>query len=147
MKNTVKFISKITVIHVITYIICGLIFMQVFDYQSILAQADMRDTNSLIVGLAPVFQIFRGILFGVVLWFFRESFFNRKYGWLILWMMIVIMGIINTPATSPGSIEYLIYYEPSNEPWNLEVGGMLEILYQTFLFSVLFFGTVKPLRK
>lgn len=144
MKYAVKFISKITIIHVMTYIICGMIFMHVFDYQSTLSQAGMRDTNSLIVGLAPVFQIFRGILFGIVLWFFKESFINRKYGWLILWMMIVIVGIINTPATSPSSIEYLIYYEPSNELWNLEVGGMLEILCQTFLFSVLSFWAVKP---
>lgn len=147
MKKAVQFISKITIIHIITYIICGMIFMQVFDYQSTLSQAGMRDTNSLIVGLAPVFQILRGILFGIILWLFRDSFINKKYGWLILWMMIVIVGIINTPATSPGSIEYLIYYEPSNEPWNLEVGGMLEILSQTFLFSVLSFWAVKQCRK
>ncbi len=45
--------------------------MQLFDYQSTLSQAGMRDTNS--------------------------------------------------------SIEYFIYCECINEPWNLEIGGMLEI--------------------
>ena len=137
-----KFIFKITIIHVITYTICGMIFMQLFDYHSTLDQAGMRDTNSLIVGLAPVIQIIRGGAFGIVLWVLRNSFVHNKYGWLIIWMMIVIVGIINTPSTSPGSIEYLIYCKPINEPWNLEVGGMIEILMQTFLFSIFSFKAV-----
>ena len=96
----------------ITYIACGTIFMKLFDYQSTLSQAGMRDTDSLIVGLAPVFQILRGVLFGIVLWLFRNSFIHSKYGWLLILVMIVIVGIFNTPATAPGSIEYFIYYEP-----------------------------------
>lgn len=143
-KERNKFIFKVTIIHLITYVACGILFMQIFDYQSTLGAAGMRDTNSLIVGLAPLFQIFRGLLFGIVLWIIRDSFINNKYGWLIIWFIIIIVGIFNTPATSPGSIEYFIYYEPSNEPWNLEVGGMLEVLTQTFIFSALSFVAVKP---
>ncbi|WP_034440005.1 hypothetical protein [Clostridium ihumii] len=142
LKERSKFIFKITIIHIITYVVCGIIFMTLFDYQSTLAQAGMRDTNSLIVGLAPVFQIVRGALFGIVLWVFRNSFINSKYGWLIIWMMIVIVGLVNTPSTAPGSIEYFIYYKPVIEPWNLEIGGMIEILTQTFLFSVISFKSV-----
>lgn len=142
LKERSKFIFKITIVHIITYVVCGIIFMTLFDYQSTLAQAGMRDTNSLIVGLAPVFQIVRGVLFGIVLWLFRNSFINSKYGWLIIWMMIVIVGIVNTPSTAPGSIEYFIYYKPVSEPWNLEIGGMVEILTQTFLFSVISFKSV-----
>lgn len=142
LKERNKFIFKITIIHIITYVACGIIFMTLFDYQSTLSQAGMRDTNSLIVGLAPAFQILRGVLFGIVLWLLRNSFMHSKYGWLIIWMMIVIVGIFNTPSTAPGSIEYFIYYEPVGEPWNLEIGGMIEILTQTFLFSVISFKSV-----
>ncbi|MEA5012630.1 MAG: hypothetical protein VB100_13030 [Angelakisella sp.] len=136
VKEPIKFITKVTLVHVVTYVLCGILFMLLFNYQSTLAQAGMRDTNSLIVGLAPVFQIFRGILFGIVLWLYRDSFVDKKHGWLILWAMIAVIGIINTPATSPGSIEYFIYYDLSGIQWNLEIGGTLEILTQTLLFSV-----------
>jgi hypothetical protein len=142
-----KVIFKVTIIHIITYVICGITYMQVFDYQSTLSQIGMRDTNSLIVGLAPVFQIVRGFLFGIVLWVLRNSFVNNKYGWLIIWGLIVIVGIFNTPSTSPGSIEYFIYCEPTNEPWNLAFGGMLEILTQTFLFSIFSFKAFTSLIK
>ena len=147
LKERGKFIFKITIIHIITYVICGIIFMLLFDYQSTLSHAGMRDTNSLIVGLSPVFQIVRGALFGIVLWLFRNSFINSKYGWLLIWVMIVIVGIFNTPSTAPGSIEYFIYYEPVSELWNLDIGGMLEILTQTFLFSTISFFVVKPRTK
>lgn len=147
LKERGKFIFKITIIHIITYVVCGIIFMLLFDYQSTLSHAGMRDTNNLIVGLAPVFQIVRGALFGIVLWLFRNSFINSKYGWLIIWMMIVIVGIFNTPSTAPGSIEYFIYYEPVSEFWNLDIGGMLEILTQTFIFSTISFYVVKPRTK
>lgn len=147
LKERNKFIFKITIIHIITYVVCGITFMLLFDYQSTLSDAGMRDTNSLIVGLAPVFQILRGALFGIVLWLFRNSFINNKYGWLIIWVMIVIVGIFNTPSTAPGSIEYFIYYEPVSELWNLDLGGMLEILTQTFLFSTISFYAVKPRTK
>lgn len=147
LKERGKFIFKITIIHIITYVICGIIFMLLFDYQSTLSHAGMRDTNSLIVGLSPVFQIVRGVLFGIVLWLFKNSFINSKNGWLLIWVMIVIVGIFNTPSTAPGSIEYFIYYEPVSELWNLDIGGMLEILTQTFIFSTISFYVVKPRTK
>lgn len=50
--------------------------------------------------------------------------------------VIAIVGIFNTPATSPDSIEALIYLQPTGEPLNTSIGGTLEILVQTLLFSV-----------
>ena len=137
MREKLKFISIITIIHVLTYIACGILFMTLFDYQSALEVTEgMRDTNSTIVMLAPVFQIGRGILFGIALWLFRSAFAGKKHGWLILWTILLVIGIFNTPATSPGSIEELIYCVPSAVSWNLDFGGMLEILSQTLLFSI-----------
>ena len=95
-KKIVPFILKVTVIHVLTYIACGMLSMALFHYESSVSQIGMRDTNSLIVGLAPLFQILRGCLFGVVLWLVKDTFLSRKNGWLIIWMLILILGVINT---------------------------------------------------
>ena len=67
-KKNFKFIIKVMLIHVITYIVCGIIFSMLFKYQSSLVNTEhMRDMNNIIVQLAPVFQIFRGLLFGLIL--------------------------------------------------------------------------------
>lgn len=140
-KKKTKFFLKVTITHVLTYIACGIIFSQIFGYQNSLADAGMRDMDSIIVGLAPLFQIIRGLLFAVVLWWIKDAFIEKRYGWLKLWIILMILGIFNTPGTSPGSIEGFIYLLPANEPLSLQIGGLLEILTQTFLFS--FFVTFK----
>lgn len=144
MEEKIRFILKVTIIHVLTYIVCGMFSMILFDYDSSVTQIGMRDTNSLIVGLAPLFQIIRGCLFGVVLWIVRDAFISKQNGWLIIWLLILILGIFNTPATSPGSIEYFIYCEPISSPWKIEWGGLIEILVQTFFFSAISFHFIKP---
>ena len=136
MKERIVFIAKITVIHVITYILCGILFMTIFHYGSNMTEIGMRPVDSLIVGLAPVFQIIRGILFGIALWLFRVAYISKKIGWLVLWVILVILGILNTPGTGAGSIERIIYYEGGAEFWNLMGGGMLEVLTQMLLFSI-----------
>lgn len=136
-KEKRNFILKVTIAHVLTYIVCGMVFSQIFGYQNSLSDAGMRDMNSIIVGLAPLFQIIRGLLFAIVLWMIRDVFMNKKYGWLKLWIILIILGIFNTPGTAPGSIEGFIYLLPSNEPLSLQIGGMMEILIQTLIFSII----------
>lgn len=136
MKEKLAFGTKVTVAHVLTYTLCGFAAMFLFDYQSSVEAIGMRPLDDPIVGLAPVFQIARGALFALVLWLIRPAFLERKHGWLVVWAVIAIVGIFNTPATSPGSIEALIYLKPTGEPLNTSIGGTLEILAQTLLFSV-----------
>ncbi len=132
-----KFFIKVTVAHVVTYIIFGMIFSQIFSYQNSLSDAGMRDMDSLIVGLAPLFQIVRGLLFAIVLWLIRDVFCGKRYGWLKVWTILIILGIFNTPGTAPGSIEGFIYLLPTDEPLSLQIGGLLEIVLQTLIFSIL----------
>ena len=141
--NKKNCILKVTLIHVVTYIVCGMLSMTLFDYQSSVEQIGMRDTNSLIVGLAPLFQIFRGFLFGIVLWIIRDAFISKKNGWLMIWIIILILGVFNTPATAPCSIEYFIYCEPVSGAAKVVFGGLIEILIQTFLFSIISFYAIK----
>lgn len=147
MKEMKNFILKVTIIHVITYIVCGMLSMMLFDYKSSVEQIGMRDTSSLIVSLAPLFQIVRGFLFGIVLWIIRDVFLSKKNGWLIIWIIILILGVFNTPATSPCSIEYFIYCEPASGTLKVVFGGLIEILMQTFLFSIISFYAVKHCKK
>ena len=135
MKEKLAFGAKVTVAHVLTYTLCGILAMTLFNYQSSVTAIGMRNTDDLMVQMAPLFQIARGALFALVLWLLRPAFMERKHGWLVVWATVAIAGIFNTPATSPGSIEALIYLEPAGEPLNTSVGGTVEILAQTLLFS------------
>lgn len=148
MKENLVFGAKVAVTHVLSYMLCGMLAMTLFDYQSTIESIGMRGTDDIMVQLAPVFQIARGALFAVVLWLIRPAFMERRHGWLVVWAVIAILGIFNTPATSPGSIEALIYLEPAGEPLNTSIGGTLEILTQTLLFSVVSVWWIKrPARR
>jgi hypothetical protein len=145
LKQNLKFIIKVMLIHVISYTVCGIIFSLLFKYQNSLVDTKhMRDMNNIIVQLSPVFQIFRGLLFGLVLLIIQNSILSKPYSCLKIWVILIIIGIFNTPATAPFSIEELIYYESSALAWNLEFGGLLEILTQTFIFSFFVSKLVKP---
>jgi hypothetical protein len=145
LKQNLKFIIKVMLIHVISYTVCGIIFSLLFKYQNSLVDTKhMRDMNNIIVQLSPVFQIFRGLLFGLVLLIIQNSILSKPYSCLKIWVILIIIGIFNTPATAPFSIEELIYYESSSLAWNLEFGGLLEILTQTFIFSFFVSKLVKP---
>jgi hypothetical protein len=139
MKGKVIFIGKVTVAHIVTYTLCGVIFMQIFDYMSFIqndpAWRSMED--DWIIRFVFLFQIVRGVLFGIVLLLMKDCFIDKKLGWLKLWAVIAILCIFNTSGTCPGSIEGFVYLVPSDEPLRVKLGGMLEILTQTLLFSLI----------
>lgn len=143
-KENFRFVSKITLIHLLTYTACGITFSMILKYQASLEVTEgFRDMNHIMVRLSPIFQVGRGILFGLVLLLIRNSFQGKKHDWLKLWFLIIAIEIFNTPATAPFSIEEFIYYEPSNIAWNLQLGGLAEILIQTLLFSFLSMRVIK----
>ena len=120
MNNNLRFILKITGIHILTYILCGIIFSTIFSYNSLFSMNGvdglMKGVGGVSTLLGPLVQVIRGILFGLVLLLFKDTFMGKKYGWLKLWAILSIIGIINTP----------------------------EILIQTLLFSYLL---AKPSKK
>ena len=144
MNNNLKFILKTTGIHVLTYILCGIIFSTIFDYHSLFTIEGVDDFMKEVGGsstlLGPLVQVIRGLLFGAVLLLFKDTFIGEKYGWLKLWAILSIIGIINTPSPAPFSIEGIIY---TKLPLEFHLKGAPEILIQTFLFSYLL---AKPTR-
>lgn len=129
-------VAKTTVVHTLTYFFIGLIAYNLFDYSAKFAEpaysAFMRPTTDPLVTAGLLFQPIRGALFGLVFYLLREVLFQRKEGWLIAWITLVVVGIISTFGPAPASIEGLVYSKlPIMGLW----GGQAEVLTQSFLLA------------
>ena len=81
----------------------------------------------------PLFQPIRGVLFGVVFYLLRDSCLGMKNGWVTMWIVLVVVGILSTFGAAPGSVERLIY---TTIPVSFQLGGgLLEVLVQALLLS------------
>lgn len=129
-------VLKATVTHTITYFVFGLLALVVFDYARLYAETElvhlMRPTTEPVVMAGPLFQPIRGALFGVLLYVLRDAFFGRRWGWLRLWLVLVVIGILGTPGPTPGSLEGMIY---TRIPLWVQLRGLPEVLLQTLAFS------------
>ncbi len=138
MKENARFISKVAGVHIITYLICGLVFSQLFNYEELFNLGNtkyfMREAYGLSSLIGPIFQIVRGILFGFILLLIKDSFLEKPYGWLKLWAVVAGLGIICTPGAAPASMEGIIY---SQLPLEFHLKVAPELLIQTLLFSIL----------
>ena len=138
----VRFFTKVILAHVTTYFIAGLIASQALHsehfeyYVEIMGFKPMDEINGLALMLG---QVVRGFLLGIVIWWFRDSIIGRKFAWLKLWGILVILGILNTYGPAHGSIEGLIYLDATRlegMPGNALL-SMLEVLIQPLLFSLI----------
>ena len=131
-------IAKTVVIHTLTYFAVGLIAFSLFKYSERFADpalsSFMRPTDDPLVRAGVLFQPIRGALFGLVFYLLRDVLFRQNNGWLIMWITLVVIGIISTFGTAAGSIEGFIYTKLSYKKglW----GGLIEVLSQSFLLSV-----------
>ncbi len=136
-KCFLMFAIRVMIVHTITYFIFGIIMSNVFDYGEIFKREIIRDymlpmdEHNIVLG--PFLQPLRGLIFAIGLWPFREVLIEKKRGWLYLWVLIVTMGILSTPAASPSSIEGVLY---SRLPMWYHLMGLPEILLQTLVFSI-----------
>jgi len=131
---------KSILLHSVTYFLAGWIAFNVSDYQGLFAipalTGFMRPTDSLWIMIGPLFQPLRGILFALAFYPLRESLFNRKYGWLVGWWLLVAIGIFSTYGPTPGSIEGLLY---TQVPLAAHLRGLPEVLVQSFVYSLVLF--------
>jgi hypothetical protein len=133
-------VARTAVAHTVTYFAVGLIAFGLFNYSERFADPAlsflMRQTDDPLVQASVLFQPIRGLLFGLVFYLLRDALFRQKNGWLVMWITLVVIGIIATFGTAPGSIEGLIYTKLAfTGLW----GGLAEVLSQSFLLSVLTF--------
>jgi hypothetical protein len=144
LQKFVSFTFKVIIVHALTYFIFGLIFSNLFNYGELFRQNVIKDfmrpIDSSAVLWGPLLQPVRGLIFALGIWPLRTFLLERKYGWLILWNIMVVFGIISTPAAAPCSIEGLIY---SKLPISYHLIGLPEILLQTLTFSFVLIWWVK----
>lgn len=130
------FAFKAIITHTLTYFIFGLVMSNVFDYDRLFQVEVIRDfmrpfESAGVIG--PVVQPVRGLLFAVALWPIRSLVLEKKLGWLYVWNILVMVGILSTPAAAPCSIEGAIY---SKLPLWYHLLGLPEIVLQTLVFSL-----------
>ena len=139
MKNskTFKYVMYVTLVHCLTYFLCGVIFSNLMNYSWWWQQPGVndyfRDYGGTANALGPFVQVIRGLLFAFILLPFREFFKAKKNGWLFLWLLFLGIGIIGPMSASPSSIEGVIY---SKLPLAFHFIGLPEVTIQTLLFSI-----------
>ena len=129
MPGLFELVWKSAVVHTASYFAIGATAFYVFNYGQAFETGNlatlMRPTSDPLVIAGPLFQPIRGALFAVVFWLLRDALFARANGWLILWAMLAIVGILNPFGPVPGSIEGAVYtyfsYEAMIHPSMIEV--------------------------
>ena len=134
-----RFFTKVTAAHVVTYFIFGLIAFNLFNYGDFTELLGFRPMEEITAAMIVLGQVARGILFGFAIWWIRDSVIDRKLGWLKLWGVLVILGIFNTYGPNMGSIEGMIFLDPTSfegVPAS-SLLSFLEITMQPLLFSII----------
>jgi hypothetical protein len=139
MKPTFLSITmKTTLTHTVTYFLMGLVALFLLGYADKYAHPDiavfMRQTTHPLVAAGPLLQVIRGVLFGIVVFLLRDVVLGRKQGWLTLWVVLVIVGVISPFGAAPASIEGMIY---TTLPLWFHINGLPEILLQSLLLAVI----------
>jgi len=139
MKTTLsKIILKTSVTHTVTYFLMGLAALAMLDYSVKYADPAvavlMRQTTDPLVAAGPLFQVIRGALFGVVVFLLQDLVLERKGGWLTLWVVLLVVGVISPFGAAPASIEGMIY---TTLPFWFHINGLPEILLQSLLLAVI----------
>jgi len=138
--------AKTVACHSITYMVMGALAYHFLHYADFINNpcSGMRPITSLWMILGVPLQVFRGVLFASVFYFFREQLFGRKNGWLLMAWLLVGIGILGTFAAPAGSLEGFIY---TTTPIWMQMRGYLEIVTQAMLLSALLCYWVNHPRK
>jgi hypothetical protein len=129
---------KAAIVHTASYFAVGLFALYVFNYAEAFTQgpeaAYMRPVSDPWVAAGPLFQPIRGFLFGAVFYLLRDAWFTRTHGWLVLWITLAVVGIINPFGPVQGSIEGFVYLSvPLASQFGL---GLIEVYGQSLLLAL-----------
>jgi len=134
------YVGRFSLIHVLTYVIAGLIFMKLQNYGNVFSKsegfANFRPLDSTIVRASALFQFLRGSFFALLLYPFYDTIIKNKHGWLMLFGLLWGLTFIGSVSATSGSIEGLIYTEI---PLAEHLIGIPEVTVQMLAFSWLFF--------
>ncbi len=133
------YLFRFAVVHTVIYIITGLIFQNYLNYDpqftSSVLYNNFREVDSFIIRFAPIFQLLRGVLIGLIIYPVYGSIVKSKYSWLKLFALLWGLTLIGAVAATPGSIEGFIY---TKIPIIEHLVSLPEVTLQAFLFSIIF---------
>jgi hypothetical protein len=134
--NLAGVISKTAIVHTVTYFVTGFVAFTLLDYTERFADPAvagfMRQGGDPWVASGPLFQVVRGALLGAAFYPVRELVFARKNGWLTLWSVLVVVGILAPFGAAPSSIEGMVY---TTLPMSFHLMGLPEVLTQALLLA------------
>jgi len=132
------FAFRVATAHFTTYLIVGLFALTLFNYHYWYSipplNAYMLPTDHPQISLGPLLNLIRGFITGLVLYPFRESFLERKYGWVHLWILFMGIGVFGTFGPAPGSFEGMLY---TVIPLWMQIAFLPETVIQALLMSII----------
>ena len=142
-------VVKTIVTHTVTYFLIGLAAFWCFGYARKFSEPGvrslMRQTDEPLVMAGPLFQPIRGLLFGFVFYLLRGPLFGARAGWLVLWSVLVVTGILGTFGPAPGSLEGLVY---TALPLRFHLESLPEIAFQSLaLAGLLWYWVNHPAKR
>ncbi len=124
--------------HTVTYFAMGVIAAILLGYTTRMIRPDVapiiRNITDPILIASPLFQPFRAALLAIVFYLLRDVLFSNRKGWLIMWCMLVVLGILTPFSASWGGIEGMIFFK--FPLWD-HIVGWPEVFSQTLLLSVI----------
>lgn len=135
--------------HTLTYFVVGVSSFFVLDYAAAFVAPEtagyLRPTTDALVMAGPIFQPVRGALLGSALWLVRDAVFAAPRGWLRIWAILLVVGVVSPFGAMPGSIEGLVY---TTWPVSAHLRLLPELVVQTGLLSWLLHSwVVRPDRR
>ena len=94
----------------------------------------MRPLDSKWIAAGPALQVIRGLIFALALYPFRSVFLADRRGWLKLWGLLARPGDFLHGRRRAG---FGGGHDLHEDPHQLQLRGLPEILLQTLAFSVL----------
>jgi hypothetical protein len=142
-----EIVLKSALAHSVTYFLVGVVASLWLDYEHWFAESRlhcfMRPMSEPLVMAGPLFQPLRGALFGAAFYVLKEPLLHRQQGWLSMWLVLVVLGIVNTFGPTAGSLEGMIYTTLS---WRDHMRGLPEVIVQSLLLSLSIFHWLKSSR-
>jgi hypothetical protein len=133
-----ELVVKTIVVHTVTYFLVGLAACWAFDYTRTFAtpgvRSLMRQTDEPLVMAGPLFQPLRGLLYGLAFYPLREPLFGARRGWLVVWLVLLVVGVLGTFGPAPGSLEGLVY---TTLPLRFHLGSLPELVAQSLALAAL----------
>jgi hypothetical protein len=135
------YVRRFTLVHVMVYWIVGSVLYQIAGYEEAMATMEVfehyRPLESFtMVVVVFLGQIIRGGILALVVYPFCQVFMKNRHGWLLLFGLLFGLKVLGSPIFIS---EFLAPVESMAEFLNSLKIGVLEIIAQVFVFSIIFF--------